>query len=410
MSEVDQADQDRKALEALVVNNPDLERLEALLDRFNIFEAVGLVRQEIRHSAFLAFLLDPRENHGLGDAFTKRLLQEAIMSAPEVSALVTPIELSLWDLGQMEMRREWQHIDVFLLDERNRLAVIIENKIDTTEHSDQLRRYHEIVKQHYPEYRVVGLYLTSAGDDPSHEVYLPLSYKLVCEVLDSLAQSRASVSNTDLQILVTHYTQMLRRHIVGDSEVAKLSQQIYRKHQRALDLIYEHRFIRREEIRRMLETLISENPALVYTHRSTNYPVEEYVHFGFREWDVPRLQTGKRVQEGNRSLLFLFCNWPNKVSLHLQIRPGDDTTRQKLLNVAHANPEVFRDAQVSLSQWTNIFSKVLLPPTIYREQTNSEQERELRECWNEFLQIDLPQMNAVLKNEQWIWESGEPGD
>lgn len=188
MSEVDQTDQDRKALESFVVNNPDLERLEALLDRFNIFEAVGLVRQEIRHSAFLAFLLNPRESHGLGDSFAKRLLQGAIMSAPDISAPVTPIELSLWDLGQMEVRLEWQHIDIFLLDERNRLAVIIENKIDTSEHFDQLQRYYETVNQQYPGYRIIGLYLTPAGDEPSHKNYLPLGYGLVCEVLDSLAQ------------------------------------------------------------------------------------------------------------------------------------------------------------------------------------------------------------------------------
>ncbi|HEU5368889.1 MAG TPA: PD-(D/E)XK nuclease family protein [Ktedonobacterales bacterium] len=64
----------RKALEALVVDNPDLERLEALLERFNIFEAIGAVRQEVRHSDFLAFLLTPQQNHGLGDAFLKRLI------------------------------------------------------------------------------------------------------------------------------------------------------------------------------------------------------------------------------------------------------------------------------------------------------------------------------------------------
>ncbi|PZV12720.1 MAG: hypothetical protein DCF21_15195 [Leptolyngbya sp.] len=40
-------------LEQFVVDNEDLERLESLLDQFNIFEAVGMVRQEIRH-----FLLD----------------------------------------------------------------------------------------------------------------------------------------------------------------------------------------------------------------------------------------------------------------------------------------------------------------------------------------------------------------
>lgn len=45
MSETDQLDLDRKALEAFVVENADLERLEALLDRLNIFEAIGVVRQ-----------------------------------------------------------------------------------------------------------------------------------------------------------------------------------------------------------------------------------------------------------------------------------------------------------------------------------------------------------------------------
>ncbi|PZO40331.1 MAG: hypothetical protein DCF17_11975 [Shackletoniella antarctica] len=44
---------DRGLLEQFVVDNEDLERLESLLDQFNIFEAVGMVRQEIRH-----FLLD----------------------------------------------------------------------------------------------------------------------------------------------------------------------------------------------------------------------------------------------------------------------------------------------------------------------------------------------------------------
>ena len=64
---------DRKALEALVVDNPDLERLEALLDQFNIFEVIGATWQELRHSDFLTFLLDPQQNRGLGDAFLKRL-------------------------------------------------------------------------------------------------------------------------------------------------------------------------------------------------------------------------------------------------------------------------------------------------------------------------------------------------
>jgi hypothetical protein len=118
MSEVNRVDLDRKALEAFVVNNTDLERLEAPLDRFNIFEAIGVVRQELRHSDFLLYLLDARGNHGLGDIFVKWLLQRVIASADDASVSVTPIDLDVWDLGQMVVLREWQHIDILLLDEK----------------------------------------------------------------------------------------------------------------------------------------------------------------------------------------------------------------------------------------------------------------------------------------------------
>ena len=103
--ETAQTEKDRKALEAFVVGNEDLERLEALLDQFNIFEAVGVVRQELRHSDFLAFLLDPRANHGLGDVFAKKLLQRVLTVVGDGSTPVTPIEVELWDLGGMEVRR-----------------------------------------------------------------------------------------------------------------------------------------------------------------------------------------------------------------------------------------------------------------------------------------------------------------
>ncbi|MDQ3237363.1 MAG: PD-(D/E)XK nuclease family protein [Actinomycetota bacterium] len=56
---MEQREEDLKALENFIVGNAELEKLEAMLDRFNIFEAVGLVRQEVKHSTFLAFLLDP---------------------------------------------------------------------------------------------------------------------------------------------------------------------------------------------------------------------------------------------------------------------------------------------------------------------------------------------------------------
>ena len=48
-----------KLLEAFLLDNKDLERLEELLQEFNIFSALGVVNSELRHSNFLSWLLNP---------------------------------------------------------------------------------------------------------------------------------------------------------------------------------------------------------------------------------------------------------------------------------------------------------------------------------------------------------------
>jgi hypothetical protein len=151
-------DLDTKALETFVVDNPDLERLESLLGQFNLFEALGAVHVEVRHSDFLSFLLTPSESHSLGDTFVKRLLQKAIGASGGQSLPLTLIDLDIWDLDELIVLREWQNIDILLVDQRNELVVIIENKVHSSEHSEQLQRYWQITRQHYPGWRIVGLF------------------------------------------------------------------------------------------------------------------------------------------------------------------------------------------------------------------------------------------------------------
>jgi hypothetical protein len=231
--------EDRALLEAFVVDNPDLEQLESLLAEFNIFEAIGAVRQELRHSDFLAFLLNPAENHGLGDIFLKKFLMRVLNDAdnPPFSA----IEIDVVDLKEAEVRREWLNVDILIQDPTNRLVCAIENKIDTTEHSNQLRRYREIVSREFAGYRALFIYLTPDGDESSDETYLTFSYTQLVQLVELICQTYKSILGPDVYTLMIHYLKMLRRHIVSDSEIAELCQKIYQKHQKALDLIFEHR-------------------------------------------------------------------------------------------------------------------------------------------------------------------------
>jgi len=67
----------RQQVQALEADE-DLAALRRPLATFNIFEATGDVRHELRHSHLLYFLLNPRETHGLEDRFIKSLLQKVL--------------------------------------------------------------------------------------------------------------------------------------------------------------------------------------------------------------------------------------------------------------------------------------------------------------------------------------------
>ena len=61
--------------------------IESNLNAFNIFEAIGVTKREIHHSAFLSFLLNPAGQHGLNDLFLKEFLKLCSSSAWQIANL-----------------------------------------------------------------------------------------------------------------------------------------------------------------------------------------------------------------------------------------------------------------------------------------------------------------------------------
>ncbi len=258
-----------KALEAFA-EDPELVRLESLLKRFNLFEAVGVVRHELRHSDFLAFLLDPSRNHGLGAIFLSEFLQ---------AVRLTTLDLDALNLSHAYVFREWHHIDILVLDDVNHFAVIIENKVDTDEHSGQLSRYYADVRSHFPEHEIIALYLTSDGDAPSDDRYLAISYSQVCQIIEKIIGECHETLDVDVVVVIKHYAQMLRRHIVSDSDVAELCRTIYQKHRQALDLIFEHRPDRQAQIGQYVRSLIHQENQL-----EPGGGGKTWITFGLHDW------------------------------------------------------------------------------------------------------------------------------
>ncbi|HRH41027.1 MAG TPA: PD-(D/E)XK nuclease family protein [Pyrinomonadaceae bacterium] len=392
---------DRTALEAFVLDNPELDKLESLLGQFNVFEALGAVRHELRHSDFLAFLLDPLQNHGLGDEFARLLLQNVLMSARDREFPVSLIDLSIWSLEEIEVYREWQNIDILLIDNVHKFAVIIENKIGSSEHSNQLQRYHQTVTQHFPQLDIIGIFLTPDGDIPSDDSYIATDYSTVCKVIEKLTEKRASTLGNDVKTLMTHYTQMLRRHIMSESEIADLCRRIYKKHKNALDLIFEHRPDQQAFMRDLLEELINNEPLLEIDTIS-----KTLIRFTAREWDVPPLSKGQGWTKSGRILLFEIYIKQNELATILWIGPGPIETRQALLDMARNDIGIFRTQSKTLRQkYNSIYRKNFLRPKDFEEEQEENLEEKIKKIWNEFIQVDLPKILNAVRNNQALWQN-----
>ncbi len=398
---------DFEALKALEADARELERIEALLDRFNVFETIGFITKETAHSRFLAFLLDPRQKHDLGDVFLKRVLRKALGSADETSLIDLHGDLDRMNLGNTLVRREHQFIDVLLTNEDHKLAVIIENKIWTAEHSNQLDRYHRIVKDSHPGWRVLGIYLTPFGSLPSREEdrerYVPLGYGAVCTIVDGILEERDSDLSPDVRVAMRHYTDMVRRHIVDDPEITRLCRSIYRKHKKAFDLIYEKRPNHQAVNRAKIVNLVENTESLVLTGKS---PL--YIWFHPQGWEVPALDV---TDDPGGFLRFVFHNHPDGLDLFLETSPGDEAARRRLFEMGQKNQSVFNDLEdPDTSRWPKLYRRAFLTPEIHEDALDSEREQEIRRQWAAFLEEDLPRIEAALKKETWIWESVEPAE
>ena len=390
---------DMQALTEFVVSNTELEQLEERLRQFNLFEAIGMQRQEVKHSIFLAFLLDPQQTHGLGDDFLRKVLQRALLGADEAALQVSVVQLHLMGLNATTVEREWNNIDILLLDAQHELAVIIENKVLTSEHSNQLERYYQIVQREYPTWRLLGLYLTRYGAAPSDRRYLPISYAAIAEIIEALIASRQTALGPDIRTVMTHYAQMLRRNIVSDAELDALCLQIYHKHQRAIDLIMARVPNKRAIIQKALVTMVEQTPGIRRRWHSKNQ-----ISFHPEEWDVPALQYAGGKDAPALIFQFYMYNSPKYLQMWLEIREASVDRRTRLFKMAVDHGKPFNAQAGRLGERSSkVWSRMLVSARQMPQMKAADVITEAHKQWGVFLEKELPVIKKALEDQEWVW-------
>jgi hypothetical protein len=327
-----------RALEQFVVDSDDLLALEARIGKFNIFDALGIAEVEIRHSNFLAFILDPAESHGLGQLFLKAFVMDLLKAAPAQLRPLSPIHLDGADLPKIEVKREWENMDILVASEQPPFNIVIENKVRSREHSDQLTRYRRTVNTLYPGRPTLYVYLTQEGEEASDDNWVSYSYAHLHRVLSRVRQTHHSAIGEDVLLFLDHYLNLIGSRFMDDAEIDELCRRIYKNHRQALDLIFERVGRLGSRVLDEVEAILLEDSRWHLFYRGRN--TVDFVPKDWLEW-LPNWGIDRRDQP-RAWLILRFDLGEQKLDYYVEVRRmADLQKRRDIINTLIENAAQF---------------------------------------------------------------------
>ena len=133
-----------------LLNSKDFYELEQFYSRNTILDIFNISRRELSHSSFIAWVLNPKQSHGLGEYPLRRLIELCYDSLDDK---LKNIVYSNYEISNVNVEREKSidndksRLDLYITfvvqtdSELLNVHIIIENKIDSEEHDNQTDKY-----------------------------------------------------------------------------------------------------------------------------------------------------------------------------------------------------------------------------------------------------------------------------
>ena len=309
-----------------------LENLCAELDKIklienikaNIFDAVGKERQEVKRSAFIGWLLAPAKPHGLGNRFLaefcRRLFVSDSVSVQQrnLNALAIGGIHSIEDLSnfindtKLEVFRERvlvdseSRIDIYIESAATKTAVVIENKVFTDNHDDQLYRYIEQLdtyskNRHNLIERRIFVYLTPLGTPPddrqehneAHNMYCLFSYK---EILNILEKVKKYCAEQRVLFLMEDYAAMVKKNILKEDEKVRAKcREIYRAYEKEIELLLRYNSDNANDVIKYCKEKLIEKLQAVVTFKDS----DKYFEFYTPAMEEAFAKRGEQIRDGD---------------------------------------------------------------------------------------------------------------
>ena len=377
--------------------------------QLDLFHVLGIKDSELAHSNFLAWLLAPQESHGLSGYFLKSFL---LQTCARASALglpgMTPARIHSIDWSTTEVRREWQYIDILILNRNAQFVCAIENKIWAEEGigesgKSQLTWYRKTLERHFPNFARHYVFLSPSGMcskiRKERKYWTPENYSTILELVEQTVDDNVGVLREDVRIFLRQYAFTLRRNIVQETtELQQLARQIYLKHREAIELIYQNK----PDYRADFKQIIKESMALCKGWRLDGEDAS-YVRFHPAKWnDFASMRTGTGWSSKALILLQFYCTDTN-AHFALYLSPGDDESiRKRIVNAVRQNSALFNRAGITMtSGWMSMHDHgyILNDNDLNNwDDEDAPGPEKLRNWVSDFIKNQFSDMNDVIVN------------
>ena len=391
------------ALERFAVE-PDLKRLRDLIEErraeFDALDFLRLSNDEEFHSNFLAWLLDPNQNHGLGDCFLQHFLIQT--GAQAEFRTIDWSGTSVHREWVNEVDGQWGYLDILVLNSAEKSLCAIENKIWSWEHSEQLTRYRKALEERYPHWRRHYVFLSPRGTLPYREeeqkCWKAADYEIVLQLVEQTISNTANLVNEDVRAFLQQYATTLRRNIVPDANtnVAELAREIYLKHREAIELIYRNKPDYRDDMKRILKESIS-------THTDWKLCADDldFVYFqplGFTEYQG--MQPGESHARYSLVGYEFQCPQEGNARFCVEIAPETESNklvRARIVNTINQHPEIFNSAGQLATGWMTVhWGNYILDHGDLSKWDDPATHAKIEAWVKKFAENEFPAMNDVI--------------
>ncbi len=212
-------------------------QLDRMLKRFNVFTATDMRRREVKHTKFLAHLLDPHEAHGLGIRFLENFVLNLINEKGRETIDFFNLDLMNAEIlseHNLEAKgKKGKTIDLLIFipslsHESKNILIAIEAKVDSKESQDQLSGYRELIEEKFgQEFVTHYFFLTAHGEDPSDEKWLGVTFgNIVIPTIETLKQSYQDTISDYLISIIEDYVEIMDGNSSLENEANHLAEKI----------------------------------------------------------------------------------------------------------------------------------------------------------------------------------------